>query len=278
MQNGNNEKLCLQWNNFRDNITSSFEQLREDKDFTDVTLACEDGQQVDMHKTVLIASSPFFLNLLRRNKHTHPLIFMRGVKSEVLMAMVDFFYRGEANVCQENLDSFLALAAELQLKGLEENQNKENADETDPIKTEKDRSTNPLKRVKPKPKAYPQKVVSLKYSDGERNSGELFKDTVIALSDQANYTDLENLDETVKSMMVMSENRLGLQQREKTRICTTCGKEGQMSSIMNHIESVHLSGLSIPCNICGKTVKSRQSLAIHKVNTHRSRAKTFSLQ
>ena len=43
---------------------------------------------------------------------------MRGVKSENLLAVVDFLYRGEANVYQENLDSFLAIAEELQLKGL----------------------------------------------------------------------------------------------------------------------------------------------------------------
>ena len=247
-----------------------------------MTLACEDEKQVDSHKMVLIASSPFFSDLLRKNKHTHPLIYMRGVKSEVLVAMVDFFYCGEANVYQENLDSFLALAAELQLKGLEENQNKENIDEIDPIKTEKDKSPTPLKRVKPKPKAYPQKVVTNKYSlsnsDEDINCTKPSEETVIALSDQANYTDLDNLDETVKSMMAMTENRLGQQQRENTRICTTCGKEGQMSSIMNHIESDHLSGLSIPCNICGKTVKSRQSLANHKVRSHRNGEKTFNLQ
>lgn len=43
---------------------------------------------------------------------------MRGVKPENLLAVVDFLYRGEANVYQENLDSFLAIAEELQLKGL----------------------------------------------------------------------------------------------------------------------------------------------------------------
>ena len=90
-----------------------------------MTLACEDGQQVEAHKVVLIASSPFFLNILKRNKHTHPLIYMRGVKSENLTAMVDIFYHGEANVCQENLDSFLALADELELKGLSGNSEKE---------------------------------------------------------------------------------------------------------------------------------------------------------
>ena len=43
---------------------------------------------------------------------------MRGIKSEDLVAMVDFFYFGESNVYQENLESFLAVADELQLKCL----------------------------------------------------------------------------------------------------------------------------------------------------------------
>ena len=30
------EKLCLQWNDFQDNIKSAFRNLREDKDFKDV--------------------------------------------------------------------------------------------------------------------------------------------------------------------------------------------------------------------------------------------------
>ena len=53
------EKLCLQWNDFQDNIKSAFGNLREDRDFTDVTLACEDGQQVEAHKVILAASSLF---------------------------------------------------------------------------------------------------------------------------------------------------------------------------------------------------------------------------
>ena len=83
----------------------------------DVTLACEDGSQIEAHKVVLASSSPFFMELLKRNKHAHPLLYMRGLRSEDLIAIVDFLYNGEANVCQENLDSFLALAEELKLKG-----------------------------------------------------------------------------------------------------------------------------------------------------------------
>ena len=51
------EKLCLQWNDFKENITASFGNLRHDEDFADVTLACEDGKQVEAHKWIL-ASSP----------------------------------------------------------------------------------------------------------------------------------------------------------------------------------------------------------------------------
>ena len=70
------EKLCLQWNDFKQNISASLGDLRGDEDFTDVTLVCEDGQQVEAHKVILVASSPFFKELLRKNKHSHPLVYM----------------------------------------------------------------------------------------------------------------------------------------------------------------------------------------------------------
>ena len=89
------EKLCLQWNDFQ-----AFGSLREEKEFADVTLACEDGQQVEAHKVILAASSPFFKNLLKRNRHPHPLIYMKGGKFENLLAIIDFLYCGEANFYQ----------------------------------------------------------------------------------------------------------------------------------------------------------------------------------
>ena len=66
------EKLCLQWNDFGDNVLTAFRSLRGENDFADVTLACEDGKQVEAHKVILAASSPFFKNLLKRNTQSHP--------------------------------------------------------------------------------------------------------------------------------------------------------------------------------------------------------------
>ena len=69
------EKLCLQWNDFRENVDSAFKSLRHDKEFTDVTLACEDGHQMEAHKVILAASSPFFQKIFKKTKHPNPLIY-----------------------------------------------------------------------------------------------------------------------------------------------------------------------------------------------------------
>ena len=58
------EKLCLRWSEFKENLNSTFGRLRNDKEFTDVTLACEDGQEIEAHKVILAASSPFFEKIL----------------------------------------------------------------------------------------------------------------------------------------------------------------------------------------------------------------------
>ena len=246
------ERLCLKWNDFKDNVSSAFGDLKVDNDFTDVTLACEDGQQVEAHKVVLIASSPFFLNILKRNKHPHPLIYMKGVKSENLVAMVDFFYHGEANVFQENLESFLVLAEEFQLKGLRGNQTeKESSEVFSPPAKRKD----PLKQQAPKP--YHHLPVVNKDVSIETGSLKTTFESAVALTDHTtNYTDIESLNKQVKSMMMVGDNAAPGIAQGRTRICKVCGKEGSCRSIMNHIEAIHITGISVPCEICGNTIKS----------------------
>ena len=239
---GTTEKLCLQWNDFKENITSSFGELREDKDFTDVTLACEDGQQIDAHKVVLASSSPFFMELLKKNNHPHPLIYMRGLRSEDLMAIVDFLYRGEANVLQNNLDSFLALAEELRLKGLTGGAEAESV----PIK-----EIPQTKRVPPKKEIYEKdEEPQLKYKfEGPFLNGS--HDSVVAVTSDKISVDLQDLDQQIMSMITKSEVSAG-NGHGKMATCNICGKQGPFHHMPNHIEANHITGLSHACDICGK--------------------------
>ena len=251
------EKLCLKWNDFQENINSAFGVLRNDKEFSDVTLACEDGTQIEAHKVILATSSPFFMEILKRNKHPHPLIYMRGIKADTLTATIDFLYYGEANVGQENLDAFLALAEELRLKGLTssaENNEPKYHDEEPP-----QNNMAPRKQHKDASRNMPAPMDIHRPHFEKKLSSEM---PVALVSD-----DVQQLNEQVKSMMDFSENRMT--SGERLRICKVCGKEGTMANIITHIESNHItSNISHSCDICGKISRSRNGLRQHKAKDH----------
>ena len=257
------DKLCLKWNDFQENAISAFGTLREDREFADVTLACEDGQQVEAHKVILASSSPFFLNLLRRNKHPHPLIYMRGLKSEDLVAMIDFLYFGEANVYQENLDSFLAVAEELQLKGLMGSGAEEEVQDVSnkPLVKKKARHTEQQRRYPEQDTSPPDNMSS----EAKVETSPLLEGTVAVTV----AADLQDLDEKIKSMIEVSENVDA--RNRKNRICKVCGKEGTLQNTVDHIEANHITGVSHTCNICGKSSRSRQGLRHHKSKHHASK-------
>jgi len=114
---GSSEKFCLRWNDFESNISVAFRELREEKDFFDCTLSCG-SRQIQAHKLILSACSPFFRSILRQNPHQHPLLYLKGVEFTDIQAVLNFMYHGEVNVAQEELNSFLAVAEDLKVKGL----------------------------------------------------------------------------------------------------------------------------------------------------------------
>ena len=261
------EKFCLKWNDFQQNVSTAFGSLREDNEFSDVTLACEDGQQVEAHKVILAASSPFFQYLLRRNKHTHPLIFMRGIEFINLKAVLDFLYHGEANIYQGNLEQFLKIAEELKLSGLNGENSNKNQDEPylkehgvdRYIEQEPEMFVNPPFKM-PTQNHTKQKKMSLK-------SHVAKSERALALPKEDFAGDLQELDQKVISMMVLGHNMLA-NGKQRVSVCQVCGKEGQTSLIKDHIEANHLEGITIPCNLCEKTFRSRASLRHHKLHQH----------
>merc|ERR1712129_271347 len=249
---------------------SAFGTLREDREFADVTLACEDGQQVAAHKVILASASPFFLDLLKRNTHPHPLIYMRGIKPEDLMAIVDFLYCGEANVSQDNLENFLAVAEELKLKGLSGKKH-----------TEEETAAPTIHKMKPKhfPKSEPEKILRTEQSEmaslseSSTNQDESMEGTV-AVTDDTVAADLQDLEGQINSMMDMGETFMAGNHKRVARICTVCGKQGADTDIKRHIESKHITGVSHTCTICGKVARSTNGLRLHMSAYHKNTIKT----
>ena len=110
------EKFCLNWNDFKQNASNAFNQLRNDNDLIDVTLVSDEGEHIRAHKVVLSTSSDFFKDALKKAKHTNPLIFLSGFNSKVLVNVLDYMYNGEVNLYQEEIDVFLQSAQKLKIK------------------------------------------------------------------------------------------------------------------------------------------------------------------
>nr|CAD7568244.1 unnamed protein product [Timema californicum] len=111
------QQFCLRWNNYQSNLTNVFDQLLQSESFVDVTLAC-DGHSVKAHKMVLSACSPYFQSLFFDNPCQHPIVILKDIKWPELKAAVEFMYKGEINVSQEQIGPLLKVAESLKIRGL----------------------------------------------------------------------------------------------------------------------------------------------------------------
>ncbi|XP_063228450.1 longitudinals lacking protein-like isoform X10 [Bacillus rossius redtenbacheri] len=111
------QQFCLRWNNHQSTLVSVFDTLLESGTLVDCTLAAE-GQYLKAHKVVLSACSPYFELLLSQHYEKHPIIILKDVKFQELKAMMDYMYRGEVNISQDQLGALLKAAESLQIKGL----------------------------------------------------------------------------------------------------------------------------------------------------------------
>ena len=165
-------------------------------------------------------------------------------------------------VFQDNLNSFFALAADLQLKGLmEEREAMEKKYQGSNASLDLKQSTSKARRQIQKHKVPTSLSVVCKKEPllNEGKSPEKkFADNV--------STDLQELDAQVKSMMEESPNIIRDDKKERAKKCKLCGKEGALTTIRDHIEVHHLDGIVLPCNTCEKAYKSRTSFRQHKCN------------
>lgn len=100
-------------------MSEVFQNMLINENMVDVTIACE-GASLKAHKIVLAACSPFFQTLFLANPCKHPIVILKDVRFIDLKAIIDFMYRGEVNVSQDQLSALLKTAETLKVKGLAE--------------------------------------------------------------------------------------------------------------------------------------------------------------
>jgi len=295
------DKFCLRWNDFESNIKASFGDLRESKALFDITLVCGEFYQIQAHKVILSASSPFFRHVLCNNPHNNPLIYLRGINQTDLQHILDFIYHGEVNVSQDNLNSFLAVAEDLKIKGLTQSQNDSKPSSSNtthrmdrkttnqqPTKSYQSQSTalipddDEIEEIPVRVKnevaedvihgqsvAIDQEYNQVGYGgdlmEGDYEGGEAYDEmgTGLQLQDYASDkgNDEEHLDATISTKMVKIIGGWK---------CVDCHKEyKEKADLSRHVEATHIDHPGCECVICGKIFKTRDSLRNHIYRGHR---------
>ena len=112
------EKYSLKWRSHSDHLMNIMREMMMNEEFSDVTLVTEDKKHLKAHKNILSASSPVFKDMLKTEMTSKLIIYLRGIISSELEAILQFIYLGEATFCEERIDEFLAVAKSLEIKEL----------------------------------------------------------------------------------------------------------------------------------------------------------------
>ena len=273
MSEGN--QLHLKWNNFGDNLISLVKEFRDDQDFHDATLLCEDGVMIPANKFLMSCCSQFFRFVFKKTLQANVVIYLKGVQSSHMKSILDFIYYGQTNVNENQLSVFLQSANDLKICGLVENNKrgnltrhlKKNSDNSEEAVTESDPLTDlEIKSETDNESPPPNMITEVDIGVDPLNHPDERK----RIKAQ-NYTSDSDVNQYLEK--VICQQRLEKMEKRQSGIasfcCTICGKAfGYKHVLENHIET-H-SDNSYPCEICQKTFKTRNSLKSHLSQKHRN--------
>jgi hypothetical protein len=238
-----NDRIELRWNDHGTNAFNTFKQLWGDQDFTDVTLATADDRQIQAHKAIISSCSPFFRNILVKNPHSNPLIYLKGVSYDHLESALNFIYLGQCHVRDDDISAFLATGADLGITGLM------GGTEED---TEGRQEVRPKKASLPKPEYY---QVDLNTEVPPTNY----------LSNRAEYGITEDWTERKETKRVLVPS---VRQADGRFRCDMCDKDyGHQKSLTTHKQTQH-EGVRYGCDQCDHMFTTQGNLTQHKQAQH----------
>jgi hypothetical protein len=251
------DKFCLKWSDFEINIRQTFKELREDQNQLDVTLATDDGYQIQAHKLILSAGSMFFGKIFVKPHHPHPFIYLKGIQKDTLKNVLDFLYNGEANVAQKDLNTFLETTKELQVKGLQHINSEGLVNHG-----EQKQNNEHIMMIEPKNDINQHTTETDKFSDSSDGLTETSIDShEIVLKTE--ITEIE-LDQQIEQMIEKK-----IEENRKLWKCKVCGKTMEQKGKMKLHAETHMWGMiSHTCHICNKVCSTRRTLKEHIDNIH----------
>ena len=275
---GESNKYLMKVDDFDANFVSSFSSLRDSDEFLDVTLVSDDEIPVQAHKVVLSASSPFFRNVLKFQKVNYPLLYIRGVTNNVLAGVVEFMYKGEITIEENNLDSFLKLSEDLKLRGLSENDKidsdnlSESTTETQGIKSEKRKKQN--KNVKPQM----HDKMEIKKEDQVQETQNVEALVLKEEGKEEETAEVEDINDATEVALMGPETKDTTElvakisekmfKKDKLWYCKVCDvSKPKKSNLQVHIEIHHMDVVH-PCKECDYVTKSRHAHTKHVKMLH----------
>jgi len=150
---GASEDFLLKWNDHHSLFFAGAEELCESEEYTDVTLAA--GQKFfSAHKLVLSICSPYFRSLFKRlGSNVKSVIFLKDVDPKHLELLLEYMYKGEIKVQEQELVNVLNAAQSLEIKGLTDNgqSSSSESNKSNPPKAEHKPHHSSNKRSSPAP-------------------------------------------------------------------------------------------------------------------------------
>ena len=267
-------QLQLKWSDFEENVVSSFQGLRKLEDFADVTLVSGDQKIINAHKIVLSCGSGFFRTFLSNVKNPHPLIFLRGVDAKNLAVLVDFIYYGEVNMPEDDVEDFLSLATDLQVKGLampEEEKPKGENEQKKLKKVEgKHRKRTPIQKSETLENSESKEKVKIEIEPqtlGETSQQDVFRSEPII----SKFTEDGKVKVNLKERNAVLEKTIDSMLKSEGGLwgCSACGKTGANKWVLrNHIET-HIEGFVHMCPQCEKKFRTSNALQFHVFTLHK---------
>jgi len=297
----------LKWNDFQGSISSSLGALRTTSDLLDVTVQCG-VESLQCHRLVLSACSDWFKAVFRALPAVtqHPVIVLWEATARDMALLLDFMYNGEVNVKQENLNSFLALAEKLSVRGLTQGQGggggeKERDRHKEPVKQQAPvHSSTPLRRQEERGESVKRQRVEHRAPDhrGQQQHQQEVEEVAVVkqeisrevepveqvVEEYGNYQDGGEVAQYEGDNMYDSYydeggqadyGQLDNSQQMASKGIKSGGGECPIcfklisTNIKRHIEDIHHPNPT-PCTVCGKIFSSLNKMRAHKAYSHKN--------